>query len=139
MAGCDPFIDIEQEKQRILQTDREFAALSAQAGAATAFRQYSRQDVLLLPPNTEPVYGRDSVSHGFVEFDKTLILNWEPQAAEVTLSGDLGYSWGTSTGIVRATRQQAFRGKYLTVWKKDTEGNWKMLADMGNQSPAPPQ
>jgi ketosteroid isomerase-like protein len=83
------------------------------------------------------VHGRENVSSGFVEFDKDFILDWEPHAAEV--SGDLGYSWGTSTGISRATRQQAFRGKYLTVWKKDAGGNWRMIADMGNQSPASPQ
>lgn len=139
LAGCNCPADIEQEKQRILQTDRDFAALSVQAGAAEAFKQYSNADVVLLPPNAKPVRGRDSVSQGFVEFDKSFILDWEPQAAEVAASGDLGYSWGTSTGISRVTQERAFRGKYLTVWKKDTDGNWKMIADMGNESPASPQ
>lgn len=139
IAGCNSPVDMEKEKERILQTDRDFAALSVQSGAAEAFKQYSRGDVILLPPNAEPVRGRDNVSQGFVEFDKNFILDWEPQAAEVAVSGDLGYSWGISTGVSRATGQQAFRGKYLTVWKKDPDGNWKMIADMGNASPASPQ
>jgi ketosteroid isomerase-like protein len=136
LAACNSPVDIEKEKQRILQTDRDFAALSVQSGAAEAFKQYSLADLVLLPPNAEPVHGRDNASQGFVEFDKSLILNWEPQAAEVAESGDLAYSWGTSTGTRRETGEQAFRGKYLTVWKKDANGNWKMIADMGNQSPA---
>jgi ketosteroid isomerase-like protein len=136
ITGCNPAVDVEKEKARILQTDRDFAALSLKAGAAEAFKQYSLEDLVLLPPNAEPVYGRNDVSQGFVEFDKKFILDWQPQAAEVAASGDLAYSWGTSTGTDRATGQPAFRGKYLTVWKKDTDGNWKMLADMGNSSPA---
>ena len=136
LSGCNSPIDIEKEKQRILQIDREFAAFSLRVGAAEAFKQYSLEDIVLLPPNAEPVYGSNNVSQGFVEFDKQFILDWEPQAAEVAISGDLAYSWGTSTGTDRVTGQQAFRGKYLTVWKKDMNGNWKMLADMGNSSPA---
>jgi ketosteroid isomerase-like protein len=139
VTACHRTADLEKEKQSVMQTDRDFAALSVQAGAAEAFKQYSMEDLVLLPPNAEPVHGRDNVSRGFVEFDKSLILNWEPRAAEVAASGDLAYSWGTSTGTRRETGAQAFRGKYLTVWKKDANGNWKMIADMGNESPAPSQ
>jgi ketosteroid isomerase-like protein len=136
LIACGKPLDIEQEKQRILQTDRDFAVLSVQAGAAEAFKQYAQEDAYLLPPDREPVHGRDQIVQGFVEFDKKLILDWAPQAAEVAVSGDLAYSWGTSTGTDRATGQPAFRGKYLTVWKKDADGNWKFIADLGNSSPA---
>ena len=64
------------------------------------------------------------------------MLSVKSGAAEVAASGDLGYSWGTSTGTSRETGQQAFRGKYMTVWKKDADGNWKFIADLGNSSPA---
>jgi ketosteroid isomerase-like protein len=139
LAGCNSTVDVEKEKQRILQTDRDFAVLSVQSGAAEAFKQYSREDAFLLPPNEEPIRGRDKVVERFVEFDKKFILDWEPQAAEVAASGDLAYSWGTSSGTDRASGQPAFRGKYLTVWKKDVQGNWKFIADLGNSSPAPSQ
>jgi ketosteroid isomerase-like protein len=138
LSSCNSPIDIEKEKLRILQTDRDFAVLSVQSGAAEAFKLYAREDAFLLPPNEEPVQGRDKIVQGFVEFDKKFILDWQPQAAEVAASGDLAYSWGTSTGSDRATGQPAFRGKYLTVWKKDADGNWKFIADLGNSSPAVP-
>lgn len=139
LAACNQAVDVEKEKQRILQIDRDFAVLSVQSGAAEAFKQYSQEDAFLLPPNEEPVRGRDQIVERFVEFDKKFILNWEPQASEVAASGDLAYSWGVSTGTSRETQQPAFRGKYLTVWKKDADGNWKFIADLGNVSPAPPQ
>jgi ketosteroid isomerase-like protein len=139
LAACAPSVDVEKEKERIMQADRDFAALSVQSGAAEAFKHYAQEDAYLLPPNEEPVRGRDKIVQGFVEFDKKFILNWEPQASEVAASGDLAYSWGTSTGTSRETQQPAFRGKYLTVWKKDADGNWKFIADLGNQSPAATQ
>lgn len=139
LAGCNSPIDIEKEKQLILQTDRDFAVLSVQSGAAEAFRQYLLEDAFLLPPHGEPVRGRDNISRLFQEFDKSLILDWQPQAAEVAASGDMGYSWGISTTTNRDTEEPSSRGKYLSVWKKDREGHWKIIADLGNQSPAPAQ
>jgi ketosteroid isomerase-like protein len=139
LAACKPAVDVGKEKERILQADRDFAALSVKTGAAAAFKQYAREDAFQLPPNEEPVHGRDRIVQRFVEFDKKFILDWEPQASEVATSGDLGYSWGISKGISRETGQPAFRGKYLTVWKKDADGSWKFIADLGNQSPPAPQ
>jgi ketosteroid isomerase-like protein len=28
-------------------------------------------------------------------------------------------------------------GKYATLWKKQKDGSWKVVMDMGNSSPAP--
>jgi ketosteroid isomerase-like protein len=111
LAACNTPVDIEKETQRILQTDREFAVLSVQSGAAEAFRLYAQEDAILLPPNEEPVRGRDMIVQGFVEFDKKFILDWEPQAAEVAASGDLAYSWGTSTGTSRETGTAGLQGQ----------------------------
>jgi len=31
------------------------------------------------------------------------------------------------------------RGKYITIWRKQADGRWKVAADLGNQGPlAPP-
>ncbi len=28
-------------------------------------------------------------------------------------------------------------GKYVTIWKKQADGTWKFVVDVGNKSPAP--
>ncbi|MDI6780166.1 MAG: DUF4440 domain-containing protein [Bacteroidota bacterium] len=55
--------------------------------------------------------------------------------AEVSNSGDLGYTWGTyKTKFEGAQGKPLERtGKYLTVWKKQNDGGWKVIADIGNQ------
>ncbi|HEX5057603.1 MAG TPA: DUF4440 domain-containing protein, partial [Gammaproteobacteria bacterium] len=117
------------------QTDSDFAKLSVQTSAAEAFKKYAREDAFQLPPDEEPIRGRDNIVERFTEFDKQFILDWEPQASEVAASGDLGYTWGIAKGISRETGQPVFKGKYLTVWKKDPDGNWRYIADLGNSSP----
>jgi ketosteroid isomerase-like protein len=129
VTACHRTADLENEKQSVMQTDRDFAALSVQAGAAEAFKQYSMEDLVLLPPNAEPVHGRDNVSRGFVEFDKSLILNWEPRAAEVAASGDLAYSWGTLHRHPPRNRRTGLQGQVSDCLEKRRE--WQLENDRG--------
>ena len=63
-------------------------------------------------------------------------LTWQPTKAEVASSGDMGYTIGTyelkfdgpdGTPVVD-------NGKYMTVWKKQADGSWKVAVDMFNTS-----
>jgi ketosteroid isomerase-like protein len=58
-------------------------------------------------------------------------LEWAPAVAEVAASGDLGYTSGpwrfTPTGADKPT---AF-GQFLTIWRKQAGGQWKVLLDHG--------
>jgi ketosteroid isomerase-like protein len=59
---------------------------------------------------------------------------WTPNAADVAASGDLGYTSGTYDLHANAPDGSAFsdHGKYLTTWKKDASGAWKVAYDMFN-------
>jgi ketosteroid isomerase-like protein len=63
-------------------------------------------------------------------------LVWEPGRAEVALGGDLGYTIGDYRVEATASPDSVLsRGKYLTVWRRQPDGSWKVEADIG--SPAP--
>jgi ketosteroid isomerase-like protein len=66
-------------------------------------------------------------------------LEWHPEQVEVARSGELGYTTGTYTWTFKdASGKPAFdKGKYLTVWKKQQDGSWKVLLDMFNTDMAP--
>jgi Domain of unknown function (DUF4440) len=66
-------------------------------------------------------------------------LTWKPLHADMSASGDLGYTYGTyvfkhkdKTGNLVTDY-----GKYTSIWKKQKDGSWKVVVDMGNSSPAP--
>ena len=56
-----------------------------------------------------------------------------------TLSGDLGYTYGNYEFRSKDKEGKATveRGKYVSIWKKQKNGNWKVVMDMGNSSPNP--
>ncbi len=66
-------------------------------------------------------------------------MAWEPQKGEVAQSGDLGYTWGKYTVETKDKDGKPVKshGKYLNVWKKQANGSWKVVVDIGNKSPSP--
>jgi ketosteroid isomerase-like protein len=61
-------------------------------------------------------------------------LEWHPEQAGVARSGELGYTTGTYTWTFKDSsgKPSSDKGKYLTVWKKQQDGSWKVLLDMFN-------
>jgi len=61
---------------------------------------------------------------------------WTPTKVEVARSGDLAYVTGTYelSETDAGGKPVTDKGKYLEVWKKQADGNWKCVADMFNTS-----
>jgi ketosteroid isomerase-like protein len=66
-------------------------------------------------------------------------LAWTPVHAEMSVSGDLGYTYGNYvfTSKNKEDKRVINYGKYTSIWKKQKDGQWKVVLDMGNSSPAP--
>jgi ketosteroid isomerase-like protein len=61
-------------------------------------------------------------------------LEWHPDQIAIARSGELGYTSGTYTWTFKdaSGKPASDKGKYLTVWKKQQDGSWKVLLDMFN-------
>lgn len=61
-------------------------------------------------------------------------LVWQPEKVGVARSGNLGYTSGTYVWTFKdaSGKPVSDRGKYLTVWRKQADGSWKVLFDMFN-------
>ncbi len=66
-------------------------------------------------------------------------LTWTPLKAEMAASGDLGYTYGNYiyTAKNKDGKIVTSYGKYTSIWKKQKDGQWKVVVDMGNSSPDP--
>jgi ketosteroid isomerase-like protein len=56
-------------------------------------------------------------------------------------SGDIGYTYGTYVATMNDAKGKPMtdHGKYLTIWKKQADGKWKVAVDMENTDmPLPP-
>jgi ketosteroid isomerase-like protein len=95
----------------------------------------------MLPPNTPIVTGKKAIAELIArDFElPDFKLAWHPDKAGVALSGELGYTSGTYEVSFRDPSGEMISdtGKYLTMWKKQADGSWKVLLDMYN-SDLPP-
>jgi len=75
---------------------------------------------------------------GFLD-DKNNRLTWIPVGADISASGDLGYTYGTWEFHTKDKdgKPAVDYGNYTSIWKKQKDGNWKVALDMGNSRPAP--
>ena len=124
----------------LIAADRTFSALSVAKGSNAAFLSYGAEDMRLFGIGNEPPsYGRAAAAERFSErSDAGTILSWIPQHAGVSDDGSAGWTDGTWTFLgapePKGERSKA-TGHYLTVWKKDADGQWKVEADMGTEDP----
>lgn len=93
-------------------------------------------DALVMPPNSPVLKGKDAAR----EMWKSMFAvpgfggGWKATTVEVAKSGDLGYTTGPYeiTETDANGKPMTDKGKYLAVWKKQADGNWKCVADMFN-------
>lgn len=135
LTGCNKKeVDVKQEEEKLLQADREFAAYSKENGAAAAFREFLAEDALQFSAQRDVIVGNMNVYEIMKEGDEGYDLLWEPQFAQSAESGDLGWTWGYYDLHIKESGDMRY-GKYVNVWRKDKNGNWKVAADIGNPGP----
>ena len=103
---------------------------------STGYYSFLLDDAVFLPPNEPALNGKEAIRKmvdgmfampGFA-------VKWQPTTAEASSSGDLGYAIGTYELTVNdaAGKPMTERGKYLNIWKKQSDGKWKVAAEAFN-------
>jgi ketosteroid isomerase-like protein len=123
-------IDLEAAKESMKKADIAFSDLSKQKGMTAAFLEYIDSTGVLLRPGHYPIIGKDAQTFLRAGEDSSFTLTWEPSAAEISASGELGFTYGIYTLDLRDT---AIKGTYVSIWKKQADGKWKFVLDTGNQ------
>jgi len=126
--------DVASEKESIFKTDREFSDYSSKNGMKKAFLLFGDENMVMLRENSMPVVGKTAFKNLYKNFDDSqMTLVWEPLFADVSISGDLGYSYGIYTMTIKSDSLKTEKGTYLSIWKKDSTGSWKFVVDTGNE------
>lgn len=139
-ASCSPTADVTQAQQALLQVDRAWAAASL-SGNVDSIVSYWAEDARVVEPGQAVLQGKAAIRSmvaGSLAIPGFHIA-WTPETAVVSASGDLGYTSGVNevtapdnTGHLTKTV-----GRYITVWRKGSDGRWRCIEDISN-SGAPP-
>lgn len=124
-----------QELERLA---RELEAAVARGDAATIASVYA-DDAVIMPPGFEAAHGRPAVEQfwraAFQYGLKAVTLH----SQEVVADGDLAYVLGAGTSRMETPEGQATvtTSKYILVWRRQTDGAWRIAVDIWNSNTAP--
>ena len=143
-VGCGLFVSAAAQKTKpanplmlMVETERGFSRMSEEKGTREAFGAFIADDGILFRPRA--VVGKKWMQeHPLPSSDKRPLLTWQPIYAFMSRSGDLGYTTGPwqYKNDINDTKASAF-GNFMTVWKKQADGNWRFVLDLGISNPEP--
>jgi ketosteroid isomerase-like protein len=129
------FAQTESQKsalKKMVETEKAFAQTSLDKGTKNAFLEFLSKDAIVFDKGTA-VNGLEY----WQKLDFKNLLTWQPTFAEIAVSEELGYTLGdfqvhnlTAAGSPAADKPLS-HGSFFTLWKKQTDGNWKATLDFG--------
>ena len=114
------------------------AQWSAAAGAKDLDKTVSfySDDAIVMPPNAPGATTKEAIRNVWKEVVASpgAALSWKATKVEVAKSGDIGFVSGTYELTMNDASGKPVpdHGKYVEVWEKQADGNWKCGADIWN-------
>jgi ketosteroid isomerase-like protein len=131
-------IDRQAALDSLVQAEKDFAKTAAEKGIRDSFLAFLADDSVLFRP--DPVNGKRFLQ---AQQGGPGHLSWYPIYSEVSLAGDFGFNTGPFELRPNGPEDNPVTiGTFSTVWRKQEDGTWKALIDIGvpgNKPPAPPK
>jgi ketosteroid isomerase-like protein len=119
----------------VVKAEHAFAQHSIDHGMKPAFIAYAAPEGVIVNRNG-PVNAIETWSKR--EPAPTGLLTWWPTYADVSRAGDMGWTTGPFEFREKATDEKpGDTGHFFTVWRKQQDGSWKWVLDLGVRHPAP--
>lgn len=115
--GCTDAVSLEQ-------SERRFAALAQREDVRSALHALAASGLRVYREGSPPRVGLDAALPGGAA--ETLPRHYSVQAARVARSGELGFAYGSYSGV-----RDAEHGAWLRVWRCQREG-WRVALDITN-------
>ena len=134
-GGCASTADGEADEAAIRETTNEWMNAANAKDVERMVSGYT-DDASLFRPNAPIATGKEAIRKVLSKLTERPGLSESNQVTKVEVSrmGDLAYSFGTyeSTWNDPEGNPVTKRGKWVAVYKKQADGQWKQVADIGN-------
>jgi ketosteroid isomerase-like protein len=128
---------VKPGKMLLFDLEARFAKDVLERGGK-AFAEWFTEDGVVLGNGQAPVVGRVAIAKSTTWSPKDYQLIWTPTDATIGPSGDIGYTWGHFEGHSKDANGNPVTtsGRYITIWRKQPDGTWKVALDAGSNEPA---
>ena len=132
-------VEVDRERERLLARDAQWAKLASEAGDIDEIVSYWTDDAVVIPPGMPSLAGREAL-RAYVEGTRTIPgfrISWSTTEAQVSPDGTMGYLLSTNEVAVNGPDGQPVttRGRTVTVWHRDDQGQWRCAVDIWNDMP----
>lgn len=122
-------------EQLLRDLDAKWSKAAAAKDVDKTIAFYS-DDAFVFPPNATSAATKEAIRDGWKAMltSPGLIISWQPNKVQVGKGGEMAWVSGAYEMTMNDANGKPVndRGKYLEVWQKQTDGNWKCAADMWN-------
>lgn len=136
--AANPFSNpgLTPQQSFLYSLEAKFARDTAQGGGA-AFAKWFAPDAVTLSNGKAPVIGQAAIAATANWTPSQYQLTWTPDGARMSAVGDMGFTWGHYEGRSKDRDGTPIitTGRYMTIWKKQPDGSWKVELDASNEAP----
>ena len=143
LASCTPVpvADTSGDEAAIRAVDASMVA-TLNAHDVNKWLTYFVADGRLLPPGSPPIVGTEAIRSlitGFISPEFAVAHHLE--GVTVSKSGDLAYVWYSYELTFKGPdgKPATEKGKDISIYKKASDGTWKLAVDMWSENQAPPK
>ncbi len=134
MVSCNQQeVDTKSESEKLMQTSREWSQAAATRDVNKIIN-YWTDDAVVMSAGEPVLKGKEGIRKMVEGSFKNpgFQISWEPERADISKSGDLGYllenTKMTMPDSLGNATVQNFKG--VTIWKKAADGSWKCVVDV---------
>ena len=139
-AGCSqqqkPAADTRAADEAAIRTADSTWSSATEAKQVDQHMSYYADDAAVLGPNAPMASGKPAIQKMITDMFAMpgFGLKWQATKVEAAGSGDIAYTMGTYDFSMNGPKgaPMADHGKYLTIWKKQSDGTWKVAVDTYN-------
>jgi ketosteroid isomerase-like protein len=133
IAGCATMSSNDADSYIRSAEPRFITAFNA--GNADAVAAFYADDAVLLLPNAPISRGSAAIRNTFSAHFSAMHPNLNFGPDRIVQSGEVAYEYGHYTMGMGSMSDQ---GNYITVWRRQANGDWKIVEDSVNSSLPPP-
>jgi uncharacterized protein (TIGR02246 family) len=126
--------DAGEARRAIEAANARFADAAKRADTAIVGAIFA-EDVVVMMPNQPAQRGLDAARRSFASmFAPSTVKQFDLKTDDVAVGGDLAVETGSYEMTLQPPggREVKDKGKYITVWKRQADGSWKIIRDMVN-------
>ena len=133
-------MDLASERTRLLQRDAAWAVAASEGRDVERVLSYWTDDAIVLPPGLPAVVGKAALRQ-YVEGSMRIPgfrITWTSTDVTFSPDGNLAYMFSRNavTMNVPDGTPTTTKGRAVTIWRRESDGEWRCAVDIWNAEPA---